>query len=148
MAEYVYVLCFATSAAVAFLLLRSYVRTRHRILFWSGLGFVGTGVGGTSDGASGGSTFATGGNRRAVGRASVRIATSSIAAVPIPERANVTVTSDVSDAPRINRNGCHPAVDLSRTDISGPPSESVICSPSVEPAIGSVTRTQPVISNS
>lgn len=41
MAELVYVLCFLTSAAVAFLLLRAYARSRHRILFWSGLGFVG-----------------------------------------------------------------------------------------------------------
>jgi hypothetical protein len=37
----VYVLCFLTSAAVAFLLLRAYRSVRHRILFWSSLGFVG-----------------------------------------------------------------------------------------------------------
>jgi hypothetical protein len=41
MAELVYVLCFLTSSAVAILLLRAYQRSRHRILFWSGLGFVG-----------------------------------------------------------------------------------------------------------
>jgi hypothetical protein len=40
-AESVYILCMLTSAAVAFLLLRAYSSTRARILFWSGLGFVG-----------------------------------------------------------------------------------------------------------
>jgi hypothetical protein len=39
-AEAVYVLCFLTSAAVAFLLLRAWARMRRRILLWSGLGFV------------------------------------------------------------------------------------------------------------
>jgi hypothetical protein len=34
-------LCFLTSSAVAILLLRAYRQSRHRILFWSGLGFVG-----------------------------------------------------------------------------------------------------------
>jgi hypothetical protein len=37
----VYILCMLTSAACAFLLVRSYVATRHRLLFWSGLCFVG-----------------------------------------------------------------------------------------------------------
>jgi len=41
MGEAVYLLCFVTSAAVAFLLLRGYMRTRHRIMLWSGLGFIG-----------------------------------------------------------------------------------------------------------
>ena len=41
MAETVYILCFLTSAAVAVMLLRAYVRSRARILLWSGLGFVG-----------------------------------------------------------------------------------------------------------
>jgi hypothetical protein len=40
-AEVVYLLCFFTSAAVAVLLLRAYIRSRARILLWSGLGFVG-----------------------------------------------------------------------------------------------------------
>ena len=40
MAEAVYVLCFLTSAAVAFLLLRAWARMRRRILLWSGLGFI------------------------------------------------------------------------------------------------------------
>jgi hypothetical protein len=41
MAETVYILCFIASSAVAYLLLRAYVRTRGRILLWSGLGFFG-----------------------------------------------------------------------------------------------------------
>lgn len=41
MAEAAYILCFLTSAAVALLLIRAYLRTRARILLWSGLGFVG-----------------------------------------------------------------------------------------------------------
>lgn len=41
MAELVYVLCAATSIACAVLLLRKYRRTRTRLLFWSGLCFVG-----------------------------------------------------------------------------------------------------------
>jgi hypothetical protein len=41
MIEAVYILCFVTSAAVAFLLLRAFSRTRTRILLWSGLGFIG-----------------------------------------------------------------------------------------------------------
>lgn len=41
MAEWVYILCFVTSSAVAFLLLRAFARTRHRILLWSGCGFIG-----------------------------------------------------------------------------------------------------------
>jgi hypothetical protein len=40
-AEWVYILCFLTSTAVAVLLFRGYARSRHRILFWCGLGFVG-----------------------------------------------------------------------------------------------------------
>jgi predicted ABC-type exoprotein transport system permease subunit len=35
----VYLLCFATAAACAFLLWRSYVRTKVRLLLWSGLCF-------------------------------------------------------------------------------------------------------------
>lgn len=41
MAELVYTLCFLTSAAVSFLLLRAYRRTRMPLLLWSGLGFIG-----------------------------------------------------------------------------------------------------------
>jgi hypothetical protein len=41
MAETIYTLCILTSLACAWLLLRSYRRTRHRLLFWSGLCFVG-----------------------------------------------------------------------------------------------------------
>lgn len=40
MAQLIYVLCILTSLACAVLLLRSYRRTRHRLLFWSGLCFV------------------------------------------------------------------------------------------------------------
>ncbi len=40
-AETVYVLCSLTSIACALLLLRGYVRTRVRLLLWSGLCFVG-----------------------------------------------------------------------------------------------------------
>jgi hypothetical protein len=36
----VYVLCFLTSAACAFLLARSYKRTQARLLFWSALCFL------------------------------------------------------------------------------------------------------------
>lgn len=36
----VYLLCFATSAACAFLLARNYARTRARLLLWSALCFV------------------------------------------------------------------------------------------------------------
>ena len=36
-----YILCTATSLACAVLLLRGYFRTRARLLFWSGLCFVG-----------------------------------------------------------------------------------------------------------
>ena len=41
MAELVYVLCAATSIACAVLLLMGYQRSRTRLLFWSGLCFVG-----------------------------------------------------------------------------------------------------------
>jgi hypothetical protein len=41
MAFLVYVLCAATSLACAILLLRGYRRTHVRLLFWSGLCFVG-----------------------------------------------------------------------------------------------------------
>lgn len=41
MAEVVYVLAAVTSAACAFLLLRSYARTQVRLLLWSGIAFVG-----------------------------------------------------------------------------------------------------------
>jgi hypothetical protein len=36
----VYLLCFATSTACAFLLARSYFRVRSRLLFWSSVCFV------------------------------------------------------------------------------------------------------------
>ena len=41
MAATIYFLCTLTSLACAWLLLASYGRTRHRLLFWSGLCFVG-----------------------------------------------------------------------------------------------------------
>jgi hypothetical protein len=41
MASAVYALCTATSALCAWLLLRQYVRSRTRLLFWSGVAFVG-----------------------------------------------------------------------------------------------------------
>ena len=41
MAEAVYVLCAITSVLCAVLLLRSWAQTRTRLLFWSGLCFVG-----------------------------------------------------------------------------------------------------------
>ncbi|MES2899857.1 MAG: DUF5985 family protein [Pseudomonadota bacterium] len=41
MAETIYSLCTLTSLACAWLLLGSYLRTGHRLLFWSGLCFVG-----------------------------------------------------------------------------------------------------------
>lgn len=41
MAEIVYALCALTSFLCAWLLMRSYRHTRHRLLFWSGLCFVG-----------------------------------------------------------------------------------------------------------
>jgi hypothetical protein len=41
MPEAVYVLCFLTSAAAAFLLLRAYQRSRAKVLFWCALGFIG-----------------------------------------------------------------------------------------------------------
>jgi hydrogenase/urease accessory protein HupE len=45
MAAAVYVLCALTSLACAVLLLRSYTRRRVRLLFWSGLSFVGFAIG-------------------------------------------------------------------------------------------------------
>ncbi|MGH7662644.1 MAG: DUF5985 family protein [Vulcanimicrobiaceae bacterium] len=41
MAEVVYILAALTSAACAFLLLRSYARTHVPLLLWSGIAFVG-----------------------------------------------------------------------------------------------------------
>lgn len=41
MPQLIYATCMLTSFACAFLLLRSYGRTRVRLLFWSGLCFVG-----------------------------------------------------------------------------------------------------------
>ena len=41
MAEAVYLLCALTSAACAYLLIASYRRIRSKLLFWSGLCFVG-----------------------------------------------------------------------------------------------------------
>ncbi|MGZ8321230.1 MAG: DUF5985 family protein [Telluria sp.] len=40
MAQIIYTLCILTSLAAAWLLLGSYRRTGHRLLFWSGLCFV------------------------------------------------------------------------------------------------------------
>ena len=39
MGELIYTLCMLTSLACTWLLLASYRRTRHRLLFWSGLWF-------------------------------------------------------------------------------------------------------------
>lgn len=44
MAETVYLLCAATSSLCAVLLLRGYRRTQTRLLFWSGLCFLGLAV--------------------------------------------------------------------------------------------------------
>lgn len=44
MAELIYTLCAMTSFLCAWLLLRSYFRTRSRLLFWSGLCFVGLSI--------------------------------------------------------------------------------------------------------
>lgn len=41
MAALVYILCAVTSFACAVFLLRGYARRKARLLFWSGLGFVG-----------------------------------------------------------------------------------------------------------
>jgi hypothetical protein len=41
MAELVYILCGITSFLCAALLLRSYIRTRTRLLLWTSLGFAG-----------------------------------------------------------------------------------------------------------
>jgi len=41
MAMVVYLLCALTSLACAMLLLRGFTRTRQKLLFWSGLAFVG-----------------------------------------------------------------------------------------------------------
>jgi hypothetical protein len=41
MAELIYFLCALTSMTCAWLLIRSYLKTRFRLLFWSGLCFVG-----------------------------------------------------------------------------------------------------------
>jgi len=41
MAPAIYSLCMLTSLACAILLVRSYIATRHRLLFWSGLCFAG-----------------------------------------------------------------------------------------------------------
>jgi hypothetical protein len=40
MAQLIYALCILTSLACAWFLLGSYRRTRHRLLFWSGMCFV------------------------------------------------------------------------------------------------------------
>jgi hypothetical protein len=40
-ASIVYILCTLTSGVCAVLLLRSYVRARQRLLFWSGVCFIG-----------------------------------------------------------------------------------------------------------
>jgi hypothetical protein len=41
MAALIYILCALTSLACAWLVLRSYVRYRHRLMFWAGLCFCG-----------------------------------------------------------------------------------------------------------
>lgn len=41
MSKLIYGLCALTAASCAWLLLRGYLRTRFRLLFWSGLCFVG-----------------------------------------------------------------------------------------------------------
>jgi hypothetical protein len=41
MAFLIYTLCALTSLACAWLLLANYRRTRHRVLFWSGMCFIG-----------------------------------------------------------------------------------------------------------
>jgi predicted membrane channel-forming protein YqfA (hemolysin III family) len=41
MHQVIYALCAATAAACAVLLLRGYLHSRHRLLLWSGLSFVG-----------------------------------------------------------------------------------------------------------
>jgi len=41
MSEAIYVLCALTSLACAWLLMKGYRRSGHRLLFWSGLCFVG-----------------------------------------------------------------------------------------------------------
>ncbi|UUX94757.1 DUF5985 family protein [Aquabacterium sp. J223] len=41
LAAVIYTLCASTAALAATLLLRSFVRSRHRLLLWSGLCFVG-----------------------------------------------------------------------------------------------------------
>ncbi len=40
MSAVIYTLCALTSLACVWFLLRAYVRTRHRLLFWSGLCFL------------------------------------------------------------------------------------------------------------
>ncbi len=44
MAEFVYVLCALTSTACAVLLLNGYRRSKTKLLFWSGLCFVGLAI--------------------------------------------------------------------------------------------------------
>lgn len=44
MAELVYILCMLTSAGCAFLLLRSFQRTRTRLLLWSSVCFTGLAI--------------------------------------------------------------------------------------------------------
>lgn len=41
MAGIVYILCALTSLVCSYLLLRGYFRNKYRLLFWSGIGFVG-----------------------------------------------------------------------------------------------------------
>lgn len=44
MAAVIYLLCALTAMGCTWLLMRSYVRRRHRLLFWSGLCFAGLSV--------------------------------------------------------------------------------------------------------
>lgn len=44
MAQIIYSLCFLTALLCAALLIRSYIRNRHRLLFWSAACFVGLSI--------------------------------------------------------------------------------------------------------
>jgi hypothetical protein len=45
LAKLVYLLCMATSFGCAILLLRSFCETRSKLVFWSGISFLGLGAG-------------------------------------------------------------------------------------------------------
>jgi len=44
MVEFIYALCTLTSITCAWLLLRGFIRNKYRLLFWSGLCFVGLSI--------------------------------------------------------------------------------------------------------